>query len=144
MILKQYIREKAPDFLLDEYGNKYKRMGKTRRIGVLISTGPGKIGFSLISPYENLKKRVPEDVEIKVHKDGKDSTLKVKTYKRVWDQKKIWEFGTQLATERANDMSKNPEVLNDHIKKQIDQFEKRVERFYSNGCHNCGSCTCKG
>jgi hypothetical protein len=126
--LKQYIRENVPLYATDDSGNTYRLVGRPRRIGVLVSTGPGKIGYSIISPKENLSETYEESRKISIN--GKEKTVKVRL--RKFTGKYLWSFGTKLAEQRAEGAEQNPTIFEEPIKRQISDFEKRMKRYYKN------------
>jgi hypothetical protein len=126
IFLKQYIRDTAPRYATDDFGNVYELVGKPIRIGVIVSTGPGKMGFSVISPEENLTEKETYSHIVMVH----DKPKQITKMKRKWTSKKIWDFGTELATSRAEGNSVNPRFISNSVKRQIAQFEERMSRYY--------------
>lgn len=130
-MIKQYIRDAAPRYSSDANGNAYQLQGRPRKIGVMVSTGPGKMGFSLISPEENLNDCRPTQRDISITRNGKQETLTIHGREKIWSGPKIWEFGTNLALERAEGRDKNPTEISRSVKRQIERFRNRMERTYN-------------
>jgi hypothetical protein len=132
--LKQYLRAPSPLVVYDEFGVPYRREGRAQRIGVIVSTGPGKMGFSILSPMENLEgsHRVEKEVSFEINGKPHKKTLS----KRIkdWNSAKIWQFGTELAVDRAEEISRsegpNPKIVHPAISKQIKEFQNRMKRYY--------------
>lgn len=129
-VLKQYIRENAPEFASDEFGNTYRLEGRPKRIGVLIATGKDKMGFSIISPKETFTEVLPKTKEISFDKNGKKIKKTVRYDESVWTKQSIWDYGTRLATDRANGEAENPTIVPIYIRRQIEQFKDRMKRYY--------------
>jgi hypothetical protein len=128
--LKQYLRDAAPAHAADEYGNVYSLEGRPRRIGVMVSTGPGKVGFSIISPKEDFKEAKPAQHTITYTQNGKVHEKVINGAEKIWNANKIWEFGTNLAAKRAEGEEKNPTIIPRFIQKQVKDFENRMTRYY--------------
>jgi len=125
IMLKEYIRLSAPE-CLNYNGVNYWREGRAKRVGVMVSTGPGKFGFSLISPYEDLDEK--EAVIRQIIVKGKPK--EVSHLKRKWSSEAIWERGTFIALERAMGDAPNPEIVPKFAQTAITKFQDRMKRYY--------------
>jgi hypothetical protein len=130
VVLKQFIRANTPEFASDPQGNVYRLEGRPNRIGVLVSTGPGKWGYSIISPKEDFTEVIPKEWEVTFTKNGKTQTKKMNKTMRVWNSKRIWEFGTRLAEERAEGLQPMPKIIPKAARKDIERFQKRMEHYF--------------
>jgi hypothetical protein len=130
VVLKQFIRSNVPEIVSDEHGNVYRHEGRPNRIGVLVSTGPGKWGYSIISPKEDFSEVIPKQWEVTFTKNGEQRTKRINGTMKVWNAKRIWEFGTRLAEERAEGIQPMPTIIPKAAKKDIERFQKRMEHYF--------------
>jgi len=127
-ILKQYIRIGYPGRVcFDENGIPFEQTTRGPKIGVMIALAPNKIGYSLISPYEDFDEKEEETLEVKC-KDGK--VRKVKHKFPVWTAERRWEFGERLATERAKGEVPLPKYTPEIAKHSLEHFRKRAEAYF--------------
>jgi hypothetical protein len=132
--LKQYIRDNAPQYATDTFGNVYHLAGRPRRIGVIVSTGPGKIGYSIIHEDDEKsfkEKKIQQSHSVAYVHNGEEKTKTVTKNVKVWDSEKIWERGTFMAAQRADGNEKNPAEVPRFVQRQIDNFKTRMEHYYN-------------
>jgi hypothetical protein len=130
-MIKQYIRTPAERYSKDKYGNVYHLQGRPRRIGVIVSTGPGKFGYSLVSD-EDQKKMKSFQTKVGVINYTQNGEEKMKAIRvRVPDYtgKQFWEMKTTHALENEN-IDEGIVKLPKFVSKQIKKFQKRSERFF--------------
>jgi hypothetical protein len=132
--LKQYLRAPSPLVVRDEFGVPYRREGRAQRIGVIVSTGPGKMGYSLISPRESFEGSHEIEQEVSFEINGKPQKKTLSKNVKDWNAAKIWQFGTDLATDRADGKERsegpNPSIVHPAVSKQIKEFQDRMKRYY--------------
>jgi hypothetical protein len=126
-ILKQYARiGKKGQKVFNEYGTPYTQDTKGPRIGVMVAIDADHIGWSLISPKERFDETLSEKVIITTPKGKKEITKQVP----VWNTKRIWEFGTRLAIERATGEVPQPKIIPRAIEQNLQKFKKRAKAYF--------------
>jgi hypothetical protein len=127
--LKQYVRVGyVGQDAYNEYGTRFEQQNRGPKIGVLIALDKDKIGWSLLSEKENLNEKTTEKRVIKLP-DGQLKTITIKV--PVWTTKRIWQYGTLLAYNRATGEVPTPKIVPNIIKRELKRFQKVVEAKFS-------------
>jgi hypothetical protein len=145
IVLKQYVRLDVPvihdevgtpyiraQYVIDETGKEWIQPVRGPRIGVMVALEDGRWGWSVISPKEDLNEMgaLVEPREIKYQKGEKVHTKKLSKPVRLWDADRIWKYGTELATHRAEGHIATPVIIPNVDKSSIEKFQHRMTAYF--------------
>jgi hypothetical protein len=119
----QYIRRGyIGSIVSDAEGVRYQQLNRSKKLGVIVATGLGRVGFSLLSPQEPEFSYVTERKHVEI--PGRPA-------KDVEKQKQVpildWEKAKTLARARANGEKPNPAVPK-WLKSQLRLVDKRLRK----------------
>jgi hypothetical protein len=125
-MIKRYIRvgwigQKA----FNEYGTYFVQQNRGPKIGVIVALDKERIGWSLISEKEDLSETLEEKKVIETPKGKKTITVKTP----IWNSKRIWDYGTRLAVERANGEQPVPKIIPKVVQRELEFFKKKIDKL---------------
>ena len=115
----------------DQDGVKFIQVSRSPRRGVIVSTGKGKVGFSLVSPAEDLSEFRNAGFTLKTVEKTSKGGVKYKAQVREGEKRDPWEYGEEIAIRRAQGAEPNPPIPG-WFKPQYDHFLDRMRRYYIN------------
>jgi hypothetical protein len=125
-MLKQFVRigwKGQPAY--NEHGTLFVQKTRGPKIGVMVALDKQHIGWSLISEKEDLSEKIVEKRTIDTPKGKKTIEVGIP----IWNSKRIWDYGTRLAIERAKGEQPTPEVVPNVIKRELTRFKRKIDRL---------------